>query len=335
MLTFRDYMESSLYSPTEGFYPNRALREDFYTAPELHPAFAETLAAEIAARLLQLEAAAPQEPLAVVEAGSGSGLLARQILESLRRSRPELLRRTRYVLIERVAPLLRESLRQLRADFPEVDGFSSLREIEKFSGVLFSNELIDAMPVHVLEKKNGAIHEVYVDLPDAGEPRPIVGKLSREELAPAAVAVEAGLPEGGRHSVNLEISDWYREAAAVLRRGFMLTIDYGKRFDPSAPNPPRYFYRHTTGSEVLARAGRQDLTASVDFAALEREGARRGLRTLQFCSLGQFLLERGILDQLPSGPTLEDYRRRNQIKTLFHPEGMGDVFKVLIQEKTP
>ncbi|HVE12166.1 MAG TPA: SAM-dependent methyltransferase [Elusimicrobiota bacterium] len=330
--TFRDYMESALYAPKDGFYARREPRADFYTAPELHPAFAETLAREIAARLKSLGARRPKEPLFVVEVGSGTGALAGQLLRALRDGSAEWRARGRYVLVERVESVLLDSVLALREHDEKVLGYSRMSDVPPLCGVVLSNELLDAMPVHVIEKRDGRVGEVYVEAgPDGAEAR--VGSFSRRELATAAKAVAESLPEGGRHAVNLGLDAWCRELARVLKAGAAITVDYGARLDAATPNPPRYFRRHQTGADVVDRPGEKDLTASVDFSALMRAGERRGLRTASFSTLGKFLLERGIVERMPAGDTLAAYKERNQIKTLFHPEGMGDSFKVLIQEK--
>ncbi|MFH1725929.1 MAG: SAM-dependent methyltransferase [Elusimicrobiota bacterium] len=335
MITFRDFMESSLYDPETGFYPHRRSRDDFYTAPELHPAFAEVLAGEIAARLHAVAEARPAAPLFIVEMGSGDGALARQVLGALKENHRRWFCRARYVLVERVESALLESIFSLQDVGAQLLGYSRLDEIQPLCGVLFSNELVDAMPVHLLEKRDREMREVFVDR-RCGRGRCLGARLgipSRRELSDAARRVGPSLPEGGRHAVSLEARTWMRTVARVLKAGSVITVDYGKRFAPRAPNPPRSFYRHTTGDDILARPGRQDLTASVDFSQLIAEGERRGLRTASYTTLGRFLLERGILQRMPSGMCAAAFAERSRIKTLFHPEGMGDVFKVLVQEK--
>ena len=87
------------------------------------------------------------------------------------------------------------------------------------------------------------------------------------------------------------------------------------------------------GEDIVSRPGKVDLTASVDFTQLIAHGERSGLRTESFTTLGKFLLENGILDRMPAGDSVSAFKERNRIKTLFHPEGMGEKFKVLIQER--
>ena len=341
-VTFRDYMESSLYGPG-GYYERRTPREDFYTAPELHGAFAGILAGEIAGRLRTLADRGLRPPYFVVEMGSGSGALGAGVLRAMHERHPSFSPKVRYVFVERAESQLLRSIGEGAAS-ERVLGYSRLDDVPPCSGVFLSNELVDAFPIHLLQKNDGKIYEVYVQRagPGAGGIRGAdgvraqLGELSRPELAPVAEAVSAQLPEGGRHAVNLEAAAWMRLVAERLLAGSVITIDYGKRFGPQPqPNPPRSFYRHRAGDEVLEHPGRQDLTASVDFDSLISAGETAGLKFASYTTLSRFLLDRGIMDWLPSGGPndVAAVRERNKIKTLLHPDGMGEVFKVLIQEK--
>lgn len=331
-------MESALYAPGRGFYETREPKADFYTAPELHPSFARILAGEVAQRLAAVRAARPRAPLFVVEMGSGEGRLARQVLESLREDHPRWFRDIRYVLVERAEKLLLASVTSLQDTGAQVMGYSRLSDMPPVCGVFLSNELVDALPVHVLTKSGGKVREVYV-APRRKHGRPgralraVPGPLSTPSLAAHARRVAPNLPEGGAHAVCLEASRWVESVSRRLKCGSVITVDYGKRFHPGAPNPPRGFRGHSHAADLLAAPGRQDLTASADFATLEAAGARCGLRTASFSTLSSFLIERGVLGLLPKGDSPEAWAERAKMKTLFHPEGMGEAFKVLIQEK--
>ena len=332
MVTFRDYMESSLYA-AGGYYERREPREDFYTAPELHGAFAGILAGEIVARLKILEERGVPGPYSIVEMGSGSGALGAAVLKNVRERHADWVAKLRYVFVERVESRL---LRSVVDTTDRVLGYSRVADVPPCAGVFLSNELVDAFPIHLLHKSGGRMFEVYVRTAGRGM-RAELGELSRPELVPIAEAMREQLPEGGRHAVNLEAAAWIRQVAERLTAGCLLTIDYGKRFGPRpAPNPPRAFYRHRTDDDVLARPGRQDLTASVDFDALVADVAAAGLKLLSYTTLSRFLIDRGILEWMPASPDPNDpraARERAKLKTLLHPEGMGEAFKVLIQEK--
>ncbi len=339
MVTFHDYMESALYSKS-GYYESRVPTADFYTAAELHGCFAAILTLEIVRRLDALESRKVPGPYFIVEMGSGNGALGSQVLRCLRERHGDWAAKIRYVFVERSESQLLSSILSA-ASSERVLGYNRLRDVPPCVGVFLSNELVDAFAVHLLEKQGGKMREVYVSTSGArgtgirgGEGvRAELGEISRSELLPIAARVCPQLPEGGRHAVNLEALEWVRQLGETIIAGTVITIDYGKRFAPQDPNPPRAFYRHRTGHSLFAKPGRQDLTASVDFDALIAEGERSGLRLDSYTTLSRFLLDRGIMEWMPKGEGLEEYKEKNKIKTLLHPDGMGEAYKVLIQEK--
>lgn len=328
MVPFPVFMESALYDPQAGFYPRRAHTADFYTAPELHPAFGAAVARALAARLRALEDDGAG-PLTLVEMGAGCGVLARQVMDELSRREPDLRDKVSFVLVERCAPDLEKALELCAPAWPRVRGAARLAEVPAFAGVLYSNELVDALPVHVLERRAGVLGELYVGEGGATE----VGPLSRPELGRHAAAVSPSLPEGGRHAVSLEAERWLELAAAKLEAGFLLTIDYGKRFAEGEVNAPRSFKAHSVSDELVDAPGTRDLTASVDFERLVARGRELGLETDSYHALNRFLVDNGLLESLPAGDDLASIKSRSKIKTLLLPEGMGEVFKVLVQRK--
>ncbi|MBI3288796.1 MAG: SAM-dependent methyltransferase [Elusimicrobia bacterium] len=331
MRSFRDFMESALYDPERGFYSNRVKTADFYTAPELHRAFGAVLADRLALLLSRVERERPERPLSLIEAGCGDGTLACQIAQRLRVAHPAIASRLRFVLVERGRRDLTDAVRRLTAFGIPVDAVTEIGKLAPFSGVLYSNELLDALPVHLLESREGKILEVFVEESGAEVLKP----LSRPELGEAALALQDTLNDGARHAVGLEAASWLKTAAEILQSGFLLSIDYGKRFAPSTPNPPRAFRRHALESELTRDPGAQDLTASVDFEALINAGLRAGLTTESYESLSKFLLDSGLGSWIEAagGDGAAAYRERARLKTLVHPDGMGEVFKVLVQRK--
>lgn len=329
MPTFRDYMEAALYDPERGFYARRIPAEDFYTAPELHPAFGGAVARALARRLGELKTLGVPGPYTLVEMGSGSGLLARQILLSLKKEAPALAEETVYVLIERTREMLLSSMVSLSGAAEKLMGYARLEDLEPCRGIFFSNELVDAFPVHVLEKRGGEVLELYAGPNGATSP----GPLSTPLLEPHAKAVASALQEGERHCVNLDMGPWLSAVCAKLEMGFLMTIDYGKRFAAGQINPPRTFFKHSTDDRLDENPGRKDITADVDFEQLRLEGEKRGLSLGFYGSLSRFLLDHGIEDWLPQGEDAASFKARAQIKTLLHPEAMGEVFKVMVQGK--
>ena len=326
MRSFRDFMETALYDPERGYYSVREKAADFYTAPELHSAFGAVLADRLALLLERVQSG----PLFLVEAGCGDGTLACQVARRLREKHPALADRVSFVLVERGRKDLTTAVRRLTAFGVTVTACTEIGKIPPFSGVLYTNELLDALPVHLLESRGGKIQEVFVD----AEGREICAPLSRPELEPVASAL-SGLQEGERHAVGLEAKAWLAAAASRVVEGFIVSIDYGKRFAPGTANPPRAFHRHAVETELTREPGARDLTASVDFEALIESGKSAGLDLVSYESLSKFLIDGGMISfvEAAAGDDSAAYRERAKLKTLIHPEGMGEVFKVLIQRK--
>lgn len=321
-------MESALYDPQNGYYSNRTVKADFYTAPELHPAFSGVLTREIVKRLRVLKTRGVSQPYSIVEVGSGSGLLARQILQDLRKNYPEWAQTVRYVLVERSSSALMESVESLSGLNDHLLGLSQIEDLLPCAGVFLSNELLDAFPVHLLEKADGKVCEVYVEPTKTMR----LGRLSTPRLRPYAERMDAA-GDGERHAVNLEALRWLGAIAKKISAGFLITIDYGSRFPSGACNPPRTFFKHFQGTDDLTQPGR-DITSNVDFEALIEEGRKSALELESYSTLSRFLLDGGIEEWIgPDADSLENFKNRSKIKTLLHPEGMGEIFKVLIQSK--
>jgi SAM-dependent MidA family methyltransferase len=331
MRTFRDFMESALYDPESGFYSTRTQTADFYTAPELHPAFGAVLADRLAALLRRVQAARPGEALALVEAGCGDGTLASAVARRLREKHSDVAAGLRFVLVERSRRDLTDAVRRLTAFGLPVDACTSIERLPHFTGVLYSNELFDALPAHLLQKNAGEMREVYVDA--AGNQ--ILGPLSTPDLAVHAGAIAPALADGERHAVNLAAPRWLLDAASRLNAGFLLTLDYGKRFTSETPNAPRAYRAHRIETNLTAAPGNQDLTVPADFSALIAAGEAAGAALERYESLSRFLIDGGIESFISAaaGDDASSYKERAQLKTLIHPEGMGEAFKVLIQRK--
>lgn len=324
MTTFKEYMSTALYHPEHGYYTaRRKVLEDFYTAPELHPAFGKVLAADIAARLRRLKLSGAPAPYSIVEMGSGSGALAEVVLKELQAAHPEWLSEIHCFLVEKSPRFLEESLSRLEGFKSLLTGYGDISQVPASAGIFLSNELLDAFPVHLIEKKGGSLYEVYTEG---------LGMLSTPEVKVCAQALAPYIEEGQRCALNLDAVEWLRTVSRKLTKGWLITIDFGKRFLGGAAQPPKYFYRHTL-SDSPRFPGREDITCAVDFEKLITEGEGLGLKLESYSPLGKFLLERGILDMLPEGQDPAAYGERNKIKTLFHPDGMGESFKVLIQSR--
>jgi SAM-dependent MidA family methyltransferase len=303
-IPFRRFMDVALYHPAHGYYRRApdpfGKHGDFFTAEQIQPVFGILMAAQI--RQLYREMGEPRD-FTVVELGAGRREMAEAFAEW---------------------------------NFVPVDIDSGAMP-EKFVGVVFSNEFFDALPVDVVVYRNGAFHEQRVALADGafhwqtGEAvGPVADNYLRHYYLP---------PEEDRwYEVNLEALAWLHRVAAVLTKGYVLTIDYGFTLAESVRFPAGTlmgYRRHTAREDVLAEAGVRDITSHVNFTALQETGAVCGLVTERFETLSRTLLAVGEPDQfaaaLGDGSATDELRRRMQLKTLLF--GMGETFRVLLQRK--
>jgi SAM-dependent MidA family methyltransferase len=341
-ITFAEYMDACLYHPQHGYYAkaDQHARRDYVTSVDVSPVFARLLARQFHEMWTAL---GRPERFWLVEAGAGTGALAKQVLDFAAESLGEFYAAVHYVGVERSAT--RRAAQALTLEKYIVNGrFTSHAEMpdEIPCGCIFSNELFDALAVHRVVRESGELREVYVAL-GANGLCDEVGPLSTPALAEYFGAIEIALREDQLAEVCLQACDWIGAAAKRLQRGFVLTIDYGHEA------PELYDERHMRGtllaygrhraSEDFYRApGEQDLTAHVNFTALDIWGRRGGLRRSGFTSQTNFLLALARhtnfadLEGLGTGEH-DQTAARLRFKTLIHPEGMGETFKVLAQHK--
>jgi SAM-dependent MidA family methyltransferase len=341
-LTFFDFMAESLYHPKHGYYTssrNRIGKQgDFFTSSSVHALFGGL----IARQLIEMAKILDAELFTVVEQGAGEGHLAKDILDAIRAEAPDLYRRLQYLLVE-VSPDNRQRQSQQLSGHEQHVSWCAESELVPFTGCYLSNELIDAFPVHVVEKRNGQLQEVYVTA--AGDMfAETVGPLSTEEILNHFSWLGVEPCEGNRGEVNLAAVDWMRRVAAKLERGFVLTIDYGypaeELFAPFRRNGTvMCYHKHAAKEDPYCRVGEQDITAHVDFTALQKAGAEVGLGTLFFKEQYRFLMALGFVEKLielqsqVADPN-QAMALRMTLKNLIMPdEGMGSTFKVLVQGK--
>jgi SAM-dependent MidA family methyltransferase len=341
-ITFAKYMDACLYDPQYGYYTRaeQLPRRDYFTSVDAGPIFGRLLARQFQEMWIQLGRPA-EFPL--VEPGAGTGALAAQILDFAAESFPEFYGALQYVAVERsaarraagapaLAPHLAAKHFALVSDMPS----------QIPCGCIFSNEFVDALPVHRLVREGHDLREIYVGSGTNGLCEQF-GALSSLELAEYLTEQGITLQEGQLAEVNLEACVWIAEMGAKLSRGFVLTIDYGHEaaelYNHLHMRGTLLAYEKHRASENFFRApGQQDLTAHVNFTALDRHGARAGLQRTGFASQSNFLLSLARYSdfadlQSPTMNESQQTRARLLFKTLICPEGMGETFQILIQHK--
>lgn len=341
-ISFADYMALCLYHPEYGYYmvPRERIGKqgDFFTSSSVHSLFGGL----VARQLRQMWELLGRGPFTIVEQGAGEGHLCLDILDAVAEEAPDFYRSLRYQLVE-VSPDNRRRQQGLLAAHLERTEWCALEEVDAVEGCFLSNELVDAFPVHLVEQHQGALREVYVVSREGGlaeELRP----LSTPELEDYFRRLKITLPEGNRAEVNLEAGRWLTQVATRLRRGFVLTIDYGypaaELYAPfRSTGTLMCYHRHSAGEDPYRHIGNQDITAHVDFTTLQRVGEDAGLDSLYFGEQYRFLMGLGFVEALMKLQAQEQDENRARslrlvLKNLILPEGgMGETFKVLVQGK--
>ena len=353
-ITFAEYMNLALYHPQHGYY-NRDRQSigkqgDFITSSHWGADFAEVLAEQF---VEMWEILGKPQNFAIVEMGAGRGIFAENLLQYLQRQYPDLFKSLTYIIVE-ISPILQAEQRQILSDF-ECVKWCNWDEIVDNSivGCFFSNELVDAFPVHQFILEQEELREIYITTETPINQQPeinfieIVGEISTPKIAAYFELLGVDLSasvygDGYRSEVSLAALDWVTTVAQKLQRGYLLTIDYGhpahRYYNPRRREGTlQCYYRHRYHNNPYINVGRQDLTAHVNFTALEKQGELCGLDAVGFTQQALFLMALGLGDRIAAlSTTVLDVatllRRREALHRAIDPMGLGG-FGVLVQSK--
>jgi SAM-dependent MidA family methyltransferase len=335
-ISFHDFMEMVLYHPQGGYYTatqNRIGKTgDFYTSPQLTPAFG----AVIGRQLEEMWNLLGTNHFTVVEYGAGTGTLCRDVLEYFKGNKKRYAQLA-YCIIEK-SPAMREAG---KTHLPEkVSWLNSMQEISECTGCIVSNELVDNFSVHqvVMEEE---LMEVFVGYEN--------GFVELLRPAPKALCdyldeLQVALPKGFRTEINLGATEWIREMAAVLTKGYVITIDYGDRSDKLYSERRNggtvlCYHKHTINDNPYVHIGEQDITAHVNFSALCHWGFKHGLLCCGLTNQASFLVALGFKDYLRKTLALEASQdwvalvKKERLLSQTLLLDMGLRLKVLIQRK--
>jgi SAM-dependent MidA family methyltransferase len=341
-IPFADLMRECLYHPAYGYYSRPEARRlgDYYTSVDVHPIFGRLLARQLAE---MWELLGTPRPFLAVEAGAGTGSLARHILDFAERQLPKFYEAIQYLAVEHSAGRRAAHAAGL-ANQIAAGHFSSVAELPAAipAGCIFSNELMDALPTHRVVMAEGKLREVYVGM-DGENFVEVVRRPSTPDLEQYFIQQGITLQEGQHAEVCLDACRWIENAGRSLARGFVMTIDYGHEarllYNETHNRGTLLAYRnHRVAENALDAPGEQDLTAHVNFTALEISGRRAGLERTGLVTQSQFLVALGRGNEFgdlydPAQSEVEKLRARLLLKNLIHPEGLGETFQVLVQHK--
>jgi len=348
-ITFETFMEMALYYPGLGYYasPESTIgrKGDFYTSPHLHSIYGAMLARVLMEMWMFM---GKPDVFHAVEMGAGVGYLCKDIYdylvklsrdEILSRHKSEFLRSLKYIIVEPFLHFREAQKRTLGNHAKEITWVASLKELgQKISGCIFSNELLDAFPVHIVEMED-ELKEVYVDF-DGREIIEQKREVGSGEIINYLKEFSINIPQAYRTEINLRIRGWLEEITKVLSMGFLLTVDYGYSTqeyynDERSKGTLLCYHRHRINENPYKNIGKQDITAHVNFSSLKKWGEGMGFNTLGYCPQGIFLIASGIdevITELYSDSSEYTFEAA-RIKGLILPQGMGESHKVMIQYK--
>ena len=348
-LPFAAYAELALYHPDLGYYARAHRRSgragDFFTSVDLGPLFGALLASQLAEMWRLLQSPGGELRFDLVEAAAGNARLARDVLDAAAADDPAFYEAIRLHLVERSRAARDAQAASLGPHTGKLAS-SGPRIPPAIHGAIFANELLDALPPHVLEMTGDGLREMYVDVDEAtGDFVERLGPLSDARVQSHVDDREIAIEPGWRGEVVPDAADWVRQAVDSLARGFLLLVDYG--------HEARELYSATHAAGTLTTYRRQriadaadgapppwlvdpgecDITAHVDLTLVRDAAEGAGARTLGLLDQTYFLLGLGALERVnhESGDDgVTALRRRLALKSLLVPGGLGSTHKVLI-----
>jgi len=333
-IPFDEFMEITLYHPEFGYYKRKDIKigreGDFFTASHLGSVFGFLLSRQIEIFYKKLNFSGD---FTVTEIGPGMGYLAKDILDALKES--NFLGNLKYNLVE-INDSLVDIQKERLYEYRDITyWYNSVNQLNPFNGVIICNEIFDAFPVRVFEIRNKPM-EVYVTLNEKGE---IVEELKEcrpetlryiEEFCPSVLNLE-----GYRSEINLSMKSFIKSLSRILKKGFILIFDYGYKseeyYHPSRNRGTLLcYYKHNVHDNPYINIGQQDITAHVNFSAIEKWAKEEGFIIETYDSQSKYLLS--LCDE----KLLERINEKNliqQFKRLVLPHGMGETHRVMLLKK--
>jgi SAM-dependent MidA family methyltransferase len=333
-ISFRDFMDMCLYFPEYGYYTSSkeqiGKKGDYFTSSSV----SEVFGAMIAKQVEEMWNVLGKRSFTLVEFGAGQGLLCHDILDYLKQHNSILYSQLQYCIIEKSPVMIQRQKNHL---FEKVTWCNTIRELGEIEGCFISNEVIDNFPVHQVLMKD-ELMEFFVDY--NGEFIEVL-KPAGEALTNYLRELNVSLPPGFRTEINLDATEWLKEIGTSLKRGYVLTIDYGgSSLELYSERRKRgtlvCFHNHTVNEYPYHAIGEQDITAHVNFSALSHWGRKNGLNSYALINQAQFLLALGFkeyLREIVQGNDLVQSAKKEAFLTQTFLLEMGMKFKVLIQEK--
>ncbi|WP_084787788.1 class I SAM-dependent methyltransferase [Anaerobacillus alkalidiazotrophicus] len=346
MINYADYMSFVLYDPVIGYYmkDNKKLgREgDFYTSSGVHAVFGKAFA-HFFLDIIQKE----KLPAVICEFGGGDGRFAKAVLDEWQRIAPIGMLDLKYSIIE-TSPFHRQEQKKLLSDKVFFKQFDSLETFRKsnpniFEGIIFSNELLDAFPVHVIEKQNGNIYEVFVSVNEERKQLTEIKKLcTNDHVLLWIEKYGPKLKDGQRIEVPLYMNEWINDIYQFLSKGLLVTIDYGFTRDEwmlpqRKKGSLRGYSKHQLVDNPLLYPAEMDLTSHIHLDAFNDVAIEVGFDKIIDVRQNRFLLMIGMLkfsqENYDPNPFSEKSKQNRAIQTLINDNGISSAFHVFLHGK--
>ncbi len=333
-ITFDKFMEFALYDKEHGYYSKSGNRfgksGDFYTSPTVHRTFGQVISKFI----VRVYEFIDEQFISVIEPGCGNGYLAVDILDCLKEFYPAVYEKIQYYCIDKSKSNIDKAYELLTDHKTKVNFTADISDLkEGHYGVVISNELFDALPFHRIKFKYNKPFEIYIE--NEGENfTEHLGKLSSNDLKEYIENLNINFEQDQQIEINLNYKKLIKQISSSLNKGVVITFDYGwlagELYSPARLDGTyRCFHNHQISADPYINIGELDITSSVNFSDLIKLGEQNELKLIKYSTQGQFMVDWGILDIIEK----LDEKSRTTVKNLFMPGTMGDMFKVLIQQK--
>lgn len=337
LISYADYISTVLYHPECGYYMRDKQKigkhGDFITTSNIYDIYGRLMAKWFSWICEEKQL----EPI-FCEIGAGNGRFAKAFLQEWSES---IQKPIEYIIVES-SPYHRKLQKELLSSDLSITQVESLNEIQTFEGIIFSNELFDALPVHVIEKVNGEMFEVMIGCQNE--------QLYEKRIPLTNAAIHAYLEENQlqlnekqRMEIPLFMENMIHDISRTLSKGLVVTADYGYTNEEwmapqRARGSLRGYYQHQMIDDVLQYPGEMDITTHIHFDSLIQKGEQEGLKLVRKLRQDEFLLKAGILKDLENhydpNPFSDVSKRNRAIRSLIIPSGMSAYFHIVIQEKS-
>ncbi len=345
MITYADYMSLALYDSEIGYYmkTNKKLgtEGDFYTSSGVHAVFGKVFA-HFFLDVIEKEGL----PAKICEFGGGDGRFAKAVIDEWEQLKPEGKEDLSYAIVE-MSPYHREEQKRLLASkngFSQYDSLNSLKEQmgKEFKGVIFSNELIDAFPVHVVERRGDDLYEIYVSIDENDQLIETSQLGTNQKVLKWLKRYGPTLNDRQRIEVSLYMNDWIEEISEFMKKGLLVTIDYGyTKEEWGMPERKegslRGYFKHQLISNPLLHPTEMDITSHIHIDAYNTVTEENRFTKIDDLKQNRFLFKLGILKFLQENydpnPFSEKSKSNRAIQTLINDSGMSAAFHVFLHSK--